>query len=82
MYIMFTLKFHIALVFLCVPQVYNQDSNNITTLFIMSIFKTFFVLQTEVGYHSNQRVAVLMSCKNTEETVLAYDPNHLDYIVA
>ena len=37
----------------------------------MSIFKDILVLQNEVGYHGNQRAAVLMSCKNTEETVLA-----------
>ena len=34
----------------------------------------------EVCYHGNQRPAVLMTCKNKEETVLAYDPIHLDYI--
>ena len=61
---------------------YNEEPNYITTLSIMSIFKTFIlVLQNEVCYHGNQRAAVLMSCKNTEETVLAYDPIHLDYIV-
>ena len=61
---------------------YNKDSNYITTLFIMSILKTFFVLKTEVCYHGNQHAAVFMSCKNTEESVLAYDPIHLDYKVA
>ena len=59
---------------------YNQDSNYITTLFIISIFKDILVLQNEDCYHGNQHAAVLMSCKNTEETVLAYDPIHLDYI--
>ena len=50
----------------------------------MSIFKDILhvVLQNDVCYHCNQRAAVLMSCKNTEETVLAYDSIHLDYIVA
>ena len=61
---------------------YNQDSNYITTLFIMSILKNNLGLQNEVCYHGNQRAAVLVSCKNTEETVLAYDPIHLDYINA
>ena len=50
----------------------------------MSIFKDILhvVLQNDVCYHCNQRAAVLMSCQNTEETVLAYDSIHLDYIVA
>ena len=48
----------------------------------MSIFQDILVLQNEVCYHGNQHAAVLMSCKNTEETVLAYDPIHLDHIVA
>ena len=61
---------------------YNQDSNYISTVFIMSIFKDILVLQNEVCYHGNQRAAVLMSCKNTEETVLAYDQIYLDYIFA
>ena len=30
----------------------------------------------------NQGAAVLMSCKNTEETVLAYDPIRFEYKVA
>ena len=58
---------------------YNQDSNYITSLFMMSIFKDILV---KVCDHGNQHAAVLMSCKNTDETVLAYDPIHLDYIVA
>ena len=61
---------------------YNQDSNYIIILFIMSIFKDILVLQNEICYHGNQHAAVLMPCKNTEETVLAFDPFHLDYIVA
>ena len=48
----------------------------------MHIFKDILVLQNEVCYHGNRCAAVLMSCKNTEETVLAYDQIHLDYIVA
>ena len=48
----------------------------------MSIFKDILDLRNEVCYHGNQRAAVLMSCKNTEETIRAYDPIHLDYIVA
>ena len=48
----------------------------------MSIFKDILDLQNKVCYHGNQRAAVLMSCKNTEETVLTYNPIHLDYIVA
>ena len=61
---------------------YNQDSNYTTTLFIMSILKNNLGLQNEVCYHGNQHAAVLVSCKNTEEAVLAYDPIHLDYINA
>ena len=61
---------------------YNQDSNYISTLFIMRIFKDILVLENEVCYHGNQHAAVLMSCKNSEETVLAYGSIHLDYIVA
>ena len=60
---------------------YNQDSNYIATSFIMSIFKDILVLQNEVCYHGNQGAAVLMSCKNTEEIVLAYNPIRLDDIV-
>ena len=45
-------------------------------------FKDNLVLLNEVCFLGNQRAAVLMSCKNTEETVLAYDPLYLDYIVA
>ena len=48
----------------------------------MNIFKDILVLQNEVCYHSNQRAAVLMSCKNSDETVLAFYLIHLDYIVA
>ena len=48
----------------------------------MSIFEEILVLNNEVCYHGNQHAAVLMSCKSTEETVLAYHPIHLDYIVA
>ena len=48
----------------------------------MSILKNNLGLQNEVCYHGNQRAAVLVSCKNTEEAVLAYDPIHLDYINA
>ena len=48
----------------------------------MSSFKDILVLQNEVCYHGNQRDAVLMSRKNTEESVLAHDPIQLDYIVA
>ena len=40
------------------------------------------MLQNEVCYHGNQGAAVLMSCKNTEESVFPYDPIRLDYIVA
>ena len=61
---------------------YNQDSNYKTALFIMSIFKDILVLQNGVCYNGNQRAAVLMSFKITEETGLEYDPIHLDYIVA
>ena len=46
----------------------------------MSIFKDLLVLQNEVCYHGNQHAAVFMSCKNTEETIPAYEPIHLDYI--
>ena len=45
----------------------------------MSIFKDILILQNEV---CNQRAAALMSCTNTEETVLAYDPIHSDKKVA
>ena len=55
-------------------QIYNQ-------LFIMRIFKDILVQQNEVCYHGNQCAAALMSCKNTEDNVLAYDQIHLDYIV-
>ena len=48
-----------------------------TTLFIMSIFKDILVLQNEVCYDGIQHAAVY-----TEETVHAYDPIHLDYMVA
>ena len=48
-----------------------------TTLLIMSIFKDILVLQNEVCYHGNQHAAVY-----TEETAHAYDPIHLDYMVA
>ena len=48
----------------------------------MSILKNNLGLQNEVCYHGNQHAAVLVSCKNTEEAVLAYDPIHLDYINA
>ena len=59
----------------------NQDSSHITTLFIMSILLDILDSQNEVCYNGNQLTAVLMSCKNKEETVLAYDPIHLDYKV-
>ena len=45
-------------------------------------FKDILVLKNEVCYHGNQRVAVLVSCTNTEESVLAYDQIHLDDVVA
>ena len=64
------------------PKFYYQDSIYIITLFIMSIFKNILVLQNEICFHGNQRAVVLMSCKNTEETVLANDPIHLDFIIA
>ena len=47
----------------------------------MSNFKDILVLQNEVFYHGNQRDAVLISCKYTEESVLVHDQIHLYYIV-
>ena len=43
-----------------------------------------YILQIKVCYPGNQRATVLMSCKNTEDTVLPVDPIHLnvDCIVA
>ena len=48
----------------------------------MSNFKDILALQNEVCYYGYKGAAILMSCKNTEESALAYDPIHLDYIVA
>ena len=48
----------------------------------MSIFKTFEIYIFEVCYHGKQRAAVLMSRKNTEDTVFAYALIYLDYKVA
>ena len=48
----------------------------------MSMFKDILVLQNQVCFHGNQHAVILMSCKNTEATALAYGPIHLDYTVA
>ena len=48
----------------------------------MSIFKDLLVLQNQVCSHGNKHAVILISCKNTEETALAYGPIHLDYTVA
>ena len=45
-------------------------------------FKDLLVLQNQVCFHGYQHAVILMSCKNTEETALVYDPIHLDDTVA
>ena len=47
----------------------------------MTVCQDITVLENEVCYHGNQLTAVLLSCNNIEDTVLVYDPLHLDYIV-
>ena len=64
------------------PKFYHQDLNNITALFIMTVFHGFLFWKKEDCYHGNQVTAVLMPCYNTEETVLVYDPLNLDYVFA
>ena len=62
------------------PKFYNQDSNYLTTLFIITVFQDILVLKIEIYYHGNQLTAVLMACNITEEIVLVDNPLHLDYI--
>ena len=48
----------------------------------MSVFKDILFWKNEDWYYGNQHTAALMLFNNTEESVLVYDPLHLDYIFA